>query len=306
MAFVSLRRRTFFRDDRARVAIWRQTQQPPMIQHRHEFLELAVVLSGEGVHVTGQFQHRIQAGDVLVLSRLRPHGYERTQGLNLINILIREDSLQRLARDLRHLPGFHALFVLESLRWNQQSYASRLRLNAGDLAQISEWANRLEEEIARVRQGGNVLAEAYLTLIMGLLVRRYDRPARQMKRATTRPEAGMGRLLSWIEIHLAERLSVAALARQAGMSVRSFHRHFHATVGQTPLDYILGQRIARAKELLTAHRTERIDAIAAQCGFEDGNYFSRVFSERTGVTARGFSSSTHLTESVSRIPRKNR
>ena len=68
---------------------------------------------------------------------------------------------------------------MESLRWNQQSYASRLRLNAGDLAQISEWANRMEEELARVRQGGNVLAEAYLTLIMGLLVRRYDGPARQ-------------------------------------------------------------------------------------------------------------------------------
>jgi AraC-like DNA-binding protein len=259
-----------------------------MNQHRHEFLELAVVLSGEGVHVTGHFQHRIQAGDVLVLSRLRPHGYERTQSLNLLNILIREDGLHRLARDLRHLPGFHALFVLESLRWNQQSYASRLRLNAGDLAQINEWANRLEEESARTRQGGNVLAEAYLTLIMGLLVRCYDRPTRHPTRQVVRPEAGMGRLLSWIEIHLAERLSVAGLARQAGMSVRSFHRHFRARMGQAPLDYVLGQRIARARELLAAHPTERIDAIAAQCGFEDGNYFSRVFHERTGTSPRGY------------------
>ena len=306
MAFLSMRRQTFFRDGRTRVVVSRQPHQAPMVQHRHEFLELAVVLSGEGVHVTGQFQHRIQAGDVLVLSRLRPHGYERTQGLNLINILIREDSLQRLARDLRHLPGFHALFVLESLRWNQQSYASRLRLNASDLAQINEWANRLEEEIARVRQGGNVLAEAYLTLIMGLLVRRYDRPARQAKPAAARPEAGMGRLLSWVEVHLAERLTVAALARQTGMSVRSFYRHFHATIGQTPLDYVLGQRIARAKELLATHRSEQIDAIAAQCGFEDGNYFSRVFNQRTGMTPRQYSSTYKLTKSVSRVTRSKR
>jgi AraC-like DNA-binding protein len=285
MAFPALLRRNFFRDSRARVAIARTPHQPSMGQHRHEFLELAVVLSGEGVHVTGRFQHRIQTGDVLVLSRHRPHGYERTQGLNLLNILIGEDALPRLTRDLRQLPGFHPLFVLESLRWNQLNYASRLRLNAGELAQISEWANRLEEETLRPHQGGHVLAEAYLTLIMGLLVRCYGRPSQ----LAARPEAGMGRLLSWIEAHLSEPLSVPQLARQAGMSLRSFHRHFHAATGQTPRDYLISQRVARAKELLAARSTVRIDEIAAQSGFEDGNYFSRVFRTRTGRTPREYS-----------------
>jgi AraC family L-rhamnose operon transcriptional activator RhaR/AraC family L-rhamnose operon regulatory protein RhaS len=236
------------------------------------------------VHVTGQFQHRIQAGDVLVISRRRPHGYERTQGLNLLNILIREDALPRLARDLRHLPGFHSLFALEALRWSQQSYASRLRLTSGDLAQISDWANRLEEETLRPNQGGHVLAEAYLILIMGLLVRCYGRPSQ----LAMRPEAGMGRLLSWIETHLSEELTIPLLARQAGMSVRSFHRHFHASTGKTPLEYIVQQRIARAKELLAANPSARMDEIASQSGFEDGNYFSRVFRARTGTAPREF------------------
>jgi AraC-like DNA-binding protein len=285
MPFPALLRRNFFRDGRARVAVARTPHQLPMDQHRHEFLELAVVVSGEGVHVTGRFQHRIQTGDVLVISRHRPHGYERTQGLNLLNILIREDALPRLTRDLRQLPGFHPLFVLESLRWNQQTYASRLRLNAGELAQISEWANRLEEETLHPHQGGHVLAEAYLTLIMGLLVRCYGKTSQR----ATRPEAGMGKLLSWIEAHLSEPLAVPQLARQAGMSVRSFHRHFHAATGQTPGDYLTAQRIARAKELLAVHPSGRIAEVAAQCGFEDGNYFSRVFRAHTGSTPREFS-----------------
>jgi AraC family L-rhamnose operon transcriptional activator RhaR/AraC family L-rhamnose operon regulatory protein RhaS len=284
MAFPALQRRNYFRDGRARVAVSREPHQFPVGQHRHEFLELVVILSGEGVHVTGQFQHRIQAGDVLVISRLRPHGYERTQGLNLLNILIREDALPRLARDLRHLPGFHSLFTLEALRWSQQSYASRLHLAPGDLTQISDWANRLEEETMRPNQGGYVLAEAYLILIMGLLVRCYGRPSQ----LATRPEAGMGRLLSWIETHLPEQLTIPLLARQAGMSVRSFHRHFHASTGHTPLEYVVRQRIARAKELLAVGPSARIDEIAAQCGFEDANYFSRVFRVRTRTTPREF------------------
>ncbi len=284
MRFPALLRRRYFRDDRARVAVVRQTHQDAMAQHRHEFLELAVVLSGEAVHVTGQFQHRIEAGDVLVISRHRPHGYERTRGLNLLNILIREDALPRLTRDLRRLPGFHPLFALESLRWSQRSYASRLRLNPGDLAQLGEWAARLEEETLRPQAGGRVLAEAYLTLILGLLVRCYGRPSR----LAARPEAGMGRLLSWLEAHLAEPIGVPALAREAGMSVRSFHRHFHAATGQTPLEYLLRQRVARAKEALAANPSRRIDEIAAECGFDDSNYFSRVFRARTGVAPREF------------------
>lgn len=284
MHFPALLRRNFFRDGRAQVAVSRAHHQLPIGQHRHEFLELAVVLSGEAVHVTGHFQHRIQTGDVLVISRHRPHGYDKTQGLNLLNILIREDALPRLTRDLRQLPGFHPLFVLESLRWNRQTYASRLRLNAGELSQINEWAGRLEEETLRPHQGGHVLAEAYLTLIMGLLVRCHGRTSQR----AVRPEAAMGRLLSWIEAHLSEPVGIPQLARQAGMSVRSFHRHFRDATGQTPGGYLTAQRVARAKELLASHPSDRIAEIAARCGFEDGNYFSRIFRARTGATPREF------------------
>jgi AraC-like DNA-binding protein len=219
-----------------------------------------------------------------VISRRRPHGYQRTRGLNLLNILIREDALPRLTRDLRRLPGYHPLFALESLRWSQASYASRLRLNGADLAQISDWAGRIEEETLRPQQGGHVLAEAYLTLIIGLLARRYGRSSR----LAARPEAGMGRLLSWIEANLAAPIGVPQLARQAGMSVRSFHRHFRAATGQTPRDYVAGQRLARAREALVAQPAGRIDEIAAQCGFEDSNYFSRVFRQHTGASPRDY------------------
>lgn len=267
------------------MVVHRETRQLPMRQHRHEFLELVIILSGTGVHATGEVRHPIQAGDVLVISRRRPHGFERTQGLNLVNILIREDILPRLARDLRQLPGYHALFALESLHWKQKSYASRLRLSPADLNQVSEWADRLEEETRHLGEGGDVLAEAYLVLIMGLMARRHGRPSQWPGRS----ESGMGRLLSWIEAHLHEPLSVPLLAERAGMSVRSFHRHFRAATGHAPLDYVLRQRMATAKELLRADPAVRIGEVAARCGFEDSNYFSRVFRSHAGVAPRDFS-----------------
>jgi AraC-like DNA-binding protein len=285
MPFTAIRRRSYFADRRTTVVVSRHVTQEPMRQHLHEFLEIAIILSGEGVHVTGSLRHRIEAGDVLVISRRRPHGYERTCGLHLINLLVREDALPRLARELRFLSGFHALFALESLRWSRENYASRLHLAPADLAQVGEWANRLEEEAGRPDQGGRVLAEAYLVLIMGLLAQRYSRP----RRLAAMPEGGMGRVLSWIESHLAEPLSVAQMAAQAGMSARSFHRHFRQATGRTPLQYLLRQRIARARDHLLAHPGDRMSEVATRCGFEDSNYFSRVFHARTGTAPRRFS-----------------
>ena len=262
----------------------REPRQIPLPQHRHEFLEVVIILSGTGVHTTGAVRHALQAGDVLVISKRRPHGFERTQGLNLVNIVIREDTLPRLARDLRQLPGYHALFALEALHWRQKNFASRLRLSASELAQVGEWADRLESETKDLGRGGAVLAEAYLVLILGLIARRYDRPSRSATPAGDR----MGRLLSWIEAHLHEALPVARLAKQAGMSERSFYRKFISSTGLSPLAYLLRQRISLARELLLADSSARIGEVATACGFEDSNYFSRVFHVHAGVTPRGF------------------
>ena len=282
-----LRRVSFFPDRGARVRGPRPPRQLPSRQHRHEFLEVVIILSGEGVHTTGRVRHPSQAGDVLVIPRSRSHGFERTRGLNLVNILIREDTLPRLARDLRQLPGYHALFAVESERWRQKTYASRLHLNPSELSLVSEWADRLEEESRHVGEGGDVLAEAYLVLILGLLARRQGSPVR----SASRPASGIGRLLSWIEAHLHEPLSVPMLAARVGMSVRSLHRHFESAMGVTPFDYVLGQRIALAKEMLAEDPAARIGEVAARCGFDDSNYFSRVFRSRAGVAPREFAAS---------------
>lgn len=276
-----LRRRDFFRDVRAGVVVSRQTRQLPMAQHRHEFFEVVLILSGTGIHATGRFQHRLEAGDVLVIDPRRTHGYADPRGLNLVNILVREDVWARIGRDLRTLPGYHALFTLAAVHWRDSPYAARLRLNAGDLRQASEWADRLEEESGKGTRDGHLLAEAYLTLLAGLLVRRHGRQAPPGSRPGT-PGAGpaMGSLLSWMEQHLEEPLPVARLAARARMSARTFHRKFLQACGVTPGEYILQRRMARAAELLRLEPASSVGEVAARCGFDDPNHFSRTFRAR--------------------------
>ncbi len=126
------------------------------------------------------------------------------------------------------------------------------------------------------------MAEACLTLIVGHLSRSYGRHGRKALDSPSRN--GLGRLLSWIEIHLAEDLSLPSLVAESGLSERTFRRRFAELTGQTPSEYVLDRRLERAKGLLKTRPRPSVAEIAARCGFDDPNYFSRRWRDRLGVS----------------------
>jgi AraC-like DNA-binding protein/quercetin dioxygenase-like cupin family protein len=282
---MQLRRASYFPDEQSQVAVHRQPVQRDMHSHRHDFIEIAIVLSGQGVHVTEGVRHQVQAGDILVINSSRSHAYENTRSLNLVNLLIREDVFHETEKQLGSLPGYHALFTLEPVRWRRREYTSHLRLDGDDLKQIVEWIDALEEETLRKSEGGPLLARSWIILIIGLLARRHDRNAANAPHLEMR----LGRVLSWVEQHACEKLTMVELARQAAMSERTFLRRFREATGYSPIDYVIRARIRRATEWLASSNTRlSITEIAFRCGFQDSNYFSRQFRRFTGTSPREY------------------
>ena len=280
-----LRRKEYFADPLAQVAVHREPGQPEMGPHRHDFIEIAVVLSGAGVHVTEGMRQQVQGGDVLVINSSRSHAYENTRALNLVNILIREDVFKETEKELGMLPGYHALFTLEPVRWRQRNFTSHLRLNGEELKLAAGWIDALEEETQRKSEGGLLLAKAWVLLLIGLLARHYGKDTARSPRLEMR----LGRILSRIEQNVEEKFTVAALARESAMSERTFLRRFREATGSSPVDYIIKTRIRQARELLAAGTPGlSITEIAFRCGFRDSNYFSRQFRRLAGVSPRRF------------------
>ncbi len=90
-------------------------------------------------------------------------------------------------------------------------------------------------------------------------------------------------LLSWLRDHLAEDLTVAALARQINLSERQFSRVFKSAVGVTAADHVETVRLESACRLLeTTNRT--IHQIARACGFGAPETMNRTFRRRLGTT----------------------
>ncbi|HJH22032.1 MAG TPA: DJ-1/PfpI family protein [Pseudomonas lactis] len=94
-------------------------------------------------------------------------------------------------------------------------------------------------------------------------------------------------LHAWIADNLTLELSIATLAAQAGMSERSFVRHYRTETGQTPASAVELIRVENARRQL-ADSTTSIKRIAMQCGFGCEETLRRSFLRALSVTPQAY------------------
>ena len=91
------------------------------------------------------------------------------------------------------------------------------------------------------------------------------------------------RLAQYIEEHLAEEISLAALAGLAQLSPYHLCRAFKQSFGMPPHRYLTGRRVERAR-LLLSERKLSVTEIALEVGFATTSAFIAVFRRTTGQT----------------------
>jgi len=95
------------------------------------------------------------------------------------------------------------------------------------------------------------------------------------------PAGALERARRWLENHQAEPYSLQATALAAATSARSLLRHFAATYGQSPLDYLHSLRVTRARVLLETTYLP-VEQVAHACGYQDVGTFRRIFTRVAG------------------------
>jgi AraC family transcriptional regulator len=123
------------------------------------------------------------------------------------------------------------------------------------------------------------------TLAMHLL-RHYcsRRPTRREDRDGL-PPYKLKLVLSYIHEHLGENIKLSELAAVLDMSQYYFCRLFKQSMGITPYQYVLQQRVERAKQLLGRKDIE-IAQISLEVGLKSQSYLTRIFRRYTGFTPK--------------------
>ncbi|TPN83472.1 helix-turn-helix domain-containing protein [Aquimarina algicola] len=91
----------------------------------------------------------------------------------------------------------------------------------------------------------------------------------------------------YLQDNLARDISLEILSKDIGISKYYLHRLFTEIHGDTPLKYLTGIRLQKAKNKLR-YSTASIFETAIACGFDNTSYFSNIFKAHTGVSPSQF------------------
>jgi AraC family transcriptional regulator len=94
--------------------------------------------------------------------------------------------------------------------------------------------------------------------------------------------ARLRRIKELVDAKIEDDLSLDEMAQSVGLSTAHFARMFRKSTGETPHQFVLRQRIERAKAMLRAPDARVLD-VAVACGFKTQQHFAQVFRDVCGV-----------------------
>lgn len=127
--------------------------------------------------------------------------------------------------------------------------------------------------------GANILRELHYRVLVG--------PQGAAMIAALQQFGASGRIIQSINRlrdSYRSNITVAALASEAGMSVPSYHVHFKALTGSSPIQYLKSVRLHEAR-LMIARKDQSIAEVAASVGYASPAQFSRDFKRHFHRTA---------------------
>jgi AraC family transcriptional regulator len=143
-------------------------------------------------------------------------------------------------------------------------------------------------ELQQENSGGKLYIESLANILAVHLLRQYTASKRQLSTYEGGlPKRQLWQVLDYINDYLDQDIRLADLAGLLGMSQFYFSHLFKQSIGTTPYQYLLQQRIERAKQLLKQTDQSIID-IALLCGFNSHSHLSKQFRQLTGTTPRAY------------------
>lgn len=94
-------------------------------------------------------------------------------------------------------------------------------------------------------------------------------------------------VVTLIRDNIKNKIELKQVARQAGLSTSSLYRLFKNEMGISPVEFVILEKIKLAKQYLS-NKDIYIKNVSYEAGFEDSNYFIRLFKHYEGITPKQY------------------
>ena len=246
--------------------------------HSHDFYELIIILGERGCHYIGNMKIPVTSGDVFIIPPGVEHGYFFPEPVNVFYILFHSSFMEKYYENLLLVPGFSTLFEIEP--YLRQVYEKHLFLHL-DKQKFEAFQEKIDDILKYDKAGYQeyqIFAELHFVSELSLLMQQRN----EKIQSSSHEDSEIFKVLTYIQEHFHQRITIGELMRVANMSRPTLHRHFKAVTQTTPMKYILNLRLNAVKNRLS-ETDETKTVLAQEYGFYDSSHLNKHLNEKKRV-----------------------
>jgi AraC family L-rhamnose operon transcriptional activator RhaR len=254
--------------------------------HGHDFIEIAVVLSGKGTHESILGQQDLAAGDFFILRPGAYHTYHDCDNLQLFNCFFGTEFFEKELNFVVQNPLLNYLLWAGPLNKQRggilalklppsQRQACRHHINACWV--LTNYADHAD----RIRSMGHIL------LLLNCLCTSLEPQSVAPSGPSPHLHNAVDEGIRLFETHMTHAWSLQKLSAQLLINPSYLVRLFKRHTGLAPMQYLARMRAETAAHLLLTS-SRNIAEIGEQVGWSDPSYFAERFKAHYGFTANEY------------------
>ncbi|GAA0879877.1 helix-turn-helix transcriptional regulator [Algoriphagus jejuensis] len=257
----------------------RHLQKHKFIQkpHKHDFYIVLLVTAGSGTHSIDFKEYEVTPGTVFFLQPGQVHSWQLS-GDSEGHILFFGTEFYSFGFPAKNLGSFP--FFASS------NYPCYLSLQPEQSRGLDIYFSEIEQETQNAGWAKKEMLRSYTEILLVKLGRIY-KAAHSLEDIALASEDRFKLLEAVVEAHFGTNRHASFYADQLNMSLKQLNRLSKTSVGKTISEILLDRVILESQRLLT-YSDGTVAEIAAQLGFDDPSYFTRLFRKKIGATPEQF------------------
>lgn len=258
--------------------------------HAHNFIEIAYVISGNGLHSIGDKEYSVSKGNLFIINYDVAHEFrslpDSTQNpLTIYNCAFTPEFLDLSLFGSKDFSSITHHLLFKSLFPDELENPVDINLLEEDNRDISLIYDKMFKEYQLMNPGYIELLRAYLIELLIIVFRLYHKISSTYSSNSLKKNRNqlIENVINYLQINYASEIKLEELSLMAFISKNYFCKIFKKSTGMTVFEYTQKARIDEACKILRT-TNKKIIEISSMVGYSNIKYFNEVFKKYTCKT----------------------
>lgn len=251
--------------------------------HKHNFLELIYIISGNAVHYIDDTEYKVTKGDLLLIDTDQTHFHKSDTGALFADMVLLPEFISENLYSTHTAIDIFAYYLYNSEQFSTKGLPRTplFRFKGNDLIAADGIVNAMCDEI--LNRGCNYaeIVSSYLNILFYMIIRNIE--ATNSDRVMNDIRDIIPGIIDYIEKNASSQISMNEMAKKYFYSPAYFSRAFKKNFGVSFSAYVQSVRVQKVIELLDSTSLS-IEAISEKIGYHDKRELNRAFKNVTGIT----------------------